>query len=610
MRRKIIFSLCSITLVFLAGGIYIIVSIEDTTSTMNTLVQLHRAEILREHLLTQVKIVQFDISQGGAYGTGDAQLFTRHINEVKKTAEACFFCHHSERVMVKLAGLQNRIDRYTSAVSDLLPGKVSAAGLQETRDAALTMGREIIEEIRKTILLSDRMLDEKTASSLRKVKMVKGILYTLVLVGPLLAGVFAYVWLHGITKPVHHLLYATRRLMGGDLAYRIEGMENEFGEVAVSFNEMAESLKDHMLRIEESEKKYRILFESAGDAIFILDGEGDDKGRIVEANRAAAEMHGYTADELRTMTIMDLDIPEDAMKAPGRLHSVLAGQRIKVEVNHRKRDGTVFPLEVSAGLIELKDHKYILAFDRDITERRLTEETLQRAEQLRICGELATCLAHEIKNPLACIKIAIEIFHQLNSLPESERNILGKVIDEIGKIELLIKDLLNFAKPPKPQLIEIEVNKILSATIEFSLKHPSFSRADERKIIVAKDLYEPLPLVKADPLQLRQVFMNLLINAADAMPDGGGLTVSSACNVLCDSVEISFCDTGKGIETALLKKIFEPFFTTKAKGTGLGLAVVKRLIEQQGGSIEVRNNEKRGASFVISLPVNGEKGQV
>lgn len=609
MRKKIVLSLCSITLIFLAGGIYIIVSIEDTTSTMDSLVRLHRAEILREHLLTQVRTVQSDLRRNNGLADGETYLFAKHLGAMTKTAETCYDCHHTEKAAARLGDLQKRIARYASAVSGLEPGKESAAGPQGARGAALALGGEIIEEIGKTILLSDARLDEKTASALRKVKAAKGILYTLVLVGPLLAGVFTYLCLHGITKPLHLLLYATRRLMGGDLEYRIEGLEHEFGEVAVSFNEMAESLKDHMRRIEESETKYRILFESAGDAIFILDGEGGSEGRIVEANRAAAEMHGYTVGELRSMTIMDLDVAGDSLQTPGRVHSALwSGQRIKVEVHHRKRDGTVFPLEVSAGLIELEGHKYILAFDRDITERRRAEESLQRAEQLRMCGEFATCLAHEIKNPLACIKLAMEVFHQVNSLPEGERAILGKVIEEIDKIELLIKDLLNFAKPPKPQLIEIELNKVLHATVDFSLKHPSFSREGTRMIVVEKDLNEPLPGMKADPLQLRQVFLNLLINAADAMPEGGRLSVRSSFNSACGYVEISFSDTGKGIEASLVKRIFEPFFTTKAKGTGLGLAVVKRLIEQHGGSIGVQNNEGRGASFVIVLPVQGEKG--
>jgi len=123
----------------------------------------------------------------------------------------------------------------------------------------------------------------------------------------------------------------------------------------------------------ESEKRYRTLFEHAGDAIFILESEGDRAGRIVMANKAAAAMHGYTVAELPGMYITDLDTAEAARRAPDFMRRILIGEWIKTEMDHRRKDGTVFPVEVSAGLLELGDHKYILAYDRDITARRQVE---------------------------------------------------------------------------------------------------------------------------------------------------------------------------------------------------------------------------------------------
>lgn len=136
---------------------------------------------------------------------------------------------------------------------------------------------------------------------------------------------------------------------------------------------------DDAIRI--NEKRYRMLFENAGDAIFILDAEGENPGRIVAANQAAAEMHGYTIGELLALNITDLDTPETAKKAPGRIQSMLKEERIKTEAIHRKRDGTTLPVEISAGLFELENHKYILAFDRDITERKLAERALRESEE-------------------------------------------------------------------------------------------------------------------------------------------------------------------------------------------------------------------------------------
>ncbi len=138
---------------------------------------------------------------------------------------------------------------------------------------------------------------------------------------------------------------------------------------------MTEGLEEALL---ESENRYRMLFERAGDAIFILDGEGGKAGQIVAANQVAAEMHGYSVDELLTLNITDLDTPDNAREAPRRIRRALEGEWIKVEIMHRKKDGTLFPVEISAGLLELGKHKYILAFDRDITERKRAEEEREK----------------------------------------------------------------------------------------------------------------------------------------------------------------------------------------------------------------------------------------
>ncbi len=141
----------------------------------------------------------------------------------------------------------------------------------------------------------------------------------------------------------------------------------------------------------DSEKRYRMLFENAGDAIFILDAEGKNKGRIIDANKAAAEIHGYTIEELRTMKITDLDTPETAQKAPERIKLILTGEQIKVEATHYTRDGKIIYVEIIAGLIELDGHKYILAFDRDITRRKLIEQERET-------------LIHELQDALENVK--------------------------------------------------------------------------------------------------------------------------------------------------------------------------------------------------------------
>ncbi|UCG22410.1 MAG: PAS domain S-box protein, partial [Deltaproteobacteria bacterium] len=246
---------------------------------------------------------------------------------------------------------------------------------------AFQTAEQLVTEVNTMVHATSAKLAERTESSYRDIAKTKNLLYGLVVLGPIVAAVVGFIFIKKLTGPVNTLLQATRRITGGDLDNKIEGLSGEFGEVASSFNEMSDSLRDHMHRIRESENRYRTLFESAGDAIFIVEAEGEEPGRIVDANPAAAEMHGYTLEELlRLNLVKDLDAPDAAKEAPDRIERILQGEWIQAEINHIKKDGTLFPVEISAGLLEYMDRKYILAVDRDISERKKMENLILQAK--------------------------------------------------------------------------------------------------------------------------------------------------------------------------------------------------------------------------------------
>jgi two-component system sensor histidine kinase AtoS len=228
---------------------------------------------------------------------------------------------------------------------------------------------------------------------------------------------------------------------------------------------------------------------------------------------------------------------------------------------------------------------------------------MQRAEQMTVVGEMAKGLAHEIKNPLAGIKASMEVLSQEPTFTEEDKTVLLKVIDEVKRIESLMKGLLNFAKPPEPQFTPVDVKKILDTAIAFSLTYPSFSSNNSKAVDIKRDYDDHLPATNADPIQLQQVFLNLLLNAGDATPDGGTVTVRTSHDQMANSIRIEIDDTGPGIEEDAMDKIFRPFFTTKPKGTGLGLAISRQLIERHGGNIRVSNNSGSGTAFTIVLPL-------
>jgi two-component system sensor histidine kinase AtoS len=233
---------------------------------------------------------------------------------------------------------------------------------------------------------------------------------------------------------------------------------------------------------------------------------------------------------------------------------------------------------------------------------------MQWAEQLVILSEMAGGLAHEIKNPLAGIKASTEVLTADPTLSPEHRDILVEVIEQIRKIEVILKGLLNFAKPPKPHFVPVDLNYVIDATVGLAVRHPAFSSRNDKPITIVRNYDTRLPSIIADPIQLQQIFMNLLINSAEAMYAEGTITIHSSLAEDKHFVSVKMVDTGHGIDDETVDKVFQPFFTTKAQGTGLGLAITKELIEQHGGQIHVVNNHDRGVSFTILIPVrHGEE---
>ena len=232
-------------------------------------------------------------------------------------------------------------------------------------------------------------------------------------------------------------------------------------------------------------------------------------------------------------------------------------------------------------------------------------QKMQRAEQMVVVGELAAGLAHEIKNPMAGIKVAMSVLSEEAYISAEDKAVLQKVVAEITQLEGLMKSFLNFAKPQKPRLETVNVNQMLNTTLTFHLRHRAGESGDSGKIEIVKEFGE-LPPTQADPTQLQQVFLNLFLNALQAMPRGGELGVRTRLEEDGERIRVEVSDTGVGIREDLIDKVFLPFYTTKQKGTGLGLAISRQLVEQHDGSISVANRSGGGALFTILLPVKGE----
>ncbi len=248
-------------------------------------------------------------------------------------------------------------------------------------------------------------------------------------------------------------------------------------------------------------------------------------------------------------------------------------------------------------------------------QNQLLRENAVHSEKMRTIATLASGVAHEIRNPLTALKTFVEYFPKKKNDPAFIAKFESIAGTEINRIESILNDLLAFAKPSPLSLTDTDIKKTLEHALNLTA-----NQLNKNKVEVKTDFADDIPTIKADTNKLLQVFINLILNANDAMPDGGmltavargsGLVVSDTHQLLNSNpqplttshlIQISLSDTGCGIEPKDLAKIFEPFFSTKEKGTGLGLAIVKGIIEDHGGKITVKSTKNQGTTFTITLP--------
>lgn len=226
------------------------------------------------------------------------------------------------------------------------------------------------------------------------------------------------------------------------------------------------------------------------------------------------------------------------------------------------------------------------------------QELIRRADRLATIGELASGIAHEIRNPLAGIHGAIKIMADTLPQEDSRREVTEEIQKQIQKLNRLVKDLLNYVKPVPRKHVSTNINILLDKVLAF------FTTQQQQPpgLRILKEYSGRLPEAFVDPSSMEQAFLNILLNAQRAMPEGGTLTVSTS-QLNPDTLQIVLGDTGKGIPEKNLPKIFDPFFSTHAEGTGLGLSITKNIIDQHGGTIEVESQVDAGTKFTITLPV-------
>jgi PAS domain S-box-containing protein len=380
--------------------------------------------------------------------------------------------------------------------------------------------------------------------------------------------------------------------------------EEEYGlfqEVAcdVAFGLYRIELEEQHKQDDEALRRLASIVECSDDAII---GETLD-GTIVTWNKGAEKIYGYTEAEAIGKSISMLVPPNRPDEIPNILNKIKEGELVdRFETIRQKKDGSLFDVSLTVSPIMDANGGIVGAsmIARDISERKEAERVASESEKLAVVGKLAAGIAHSIRNPLTSVKMRLFSLGRTLELSEAQREDFEVISAETRHVENIVRNFLEFSRPPKLKKKKLSPSDVVDRALEL-LKQ----RLESHDTHVKLERPQRLPEVIADPGQLEEVLVNLLVNACEAIGIGGKIVISEEegrVEPLGRVVIIRMSDNGPGVPEGIHEKLFQPFFSTKEEGTGLGLSIAVRIIEEHGGRLDVESQEGKGATFIITLP--------
>jgi two-component system sensor histidine kinase PilS (NtrC family) len=387
------------------------------------------------------------------------------------------------------------------------------------------------------------------------------------------------------------------------LAFLVVGFLS--GALADQLRHADQSLREKEQGLSRLQAFHENIVQSISSGVFTT-GEG---GRITSFNPAAQEATGYSFEQVRGRPWRDVFNWHPSQPEEERMLEGAANRRFEVECKRADGNRLILGMTLSP-LHEQGEETGLVGVFKDLTQIRDLEEEMRRKEWLASLGEMSAGMAHEIRNPLGALAGAMQMLRKDLHADETSQRLMDIAVREATRLDTIITEFLQYARPPALNLAEFDLNKVLAETLDL-VQHEARTRTN---VAIVTSLASGALPGQVDQDQMKQVFWNLATNAFDAMPNGGQLTIATGCRKIdvggrkADVVEISFQDTGEGIQKKNLDKIFLPFFTTKKQGSGLGLAAVHRIVDLHGGWIKVDSREGQGSRFVVCLPRSAEAG--
>ncbi len=395
--------------------------------------------------------------------------------------------------------------------------------------------------------------------------------------------------LQGVLTDINHCLF-----------YTITEFSNYFQSLHEKhLRDYAENLEGEVKKrtkeLAESESKYRMLVEEINDGYFV-----NQNGRIAFANQEYCDLHGYSLQEMLGRPYTDLIAAKSLPMAQSLYEKRMAGEDTTDLYTYlrRHRNGNVLPTENKVKRIFYQGDYAVAGICRDITERIETEKRIRESERLAHIGKLTTSLAHEIRNPLSSVKMNSQIILKNTDFSGNDKKRVEIIVKEISRLERILDEMLDFARPVKLNLEPVSINSVLDSCLEIM-----DARVREKNIIVKKLYARKLPQILVDHEKIEQAIINILLNAVEVLPGGGHIEIVTKQLRSDDgALRVEISDDGPGISMEDLPYIFDPFFSNKKKGTGLGLSNMKKIIEAHGGTGNVTLRKPHGARVSLTIP--------
>jgi len=520
---------------------------------------------------------------------GDAPPFTsRDLGLVSLVANRMAWVLQSERLKSGLEGLESFVTRILESIPTSLVVidrslRIMSANRnfleKGRRETLTTLGRKI-EKVFPKVLLEYTHLDQKVREVFRTGQPVEG--GKLAYRAPGLPGRIYYYRLIPLYLPPPP--FPAKR-----------GKREEVENVMLLMDDITE--REQLGEEVRSAGRHLVsVVECANDLVISLNSDG----QIVTWNRAAESISGLKTEQAKGKSLLSLCAIEQQPVMTEMLRRLARGESIQnIEVNLLTASGQEVPIAWNCSPMRDDAGKVvgIVAVGRDLTERRRLEAQLSHSAKMASLGVMAGGIAHEVRNPLGIISASAQLLLESPNDARLRSQGLKKIYAATQRASLIIENLLKFAHPQDGRKKEVNVHAVLEETLALLVHHMTLQKVTLQKA------FKPLPCIRANPELLQQVFTNLILNACNAMPQGGTLTIATQASGQKE-ILVRFGDTGQGIPQEHLSKIFDPFFTTMpiGKGTGLGLSICYSIISQHQGTIEVESQAGQGSTFTVRLP--------